>query len=96
MMKRCPNCNGSIIRVGHKEKPFLCPSCNEWFSNEEVTPKLMLDLEEYNAVFDCNLSKDAFDVIMGTPIKIRDADELIFVDPDTKEKIVFRRVSNEV
>ena len=37
--KRCPNCNGSIIRLGHKEKPFLCPSCNEWFSNEEVTPK---------------------------------------------------------
>lgn len=38
-MKRCPNCNGSIIRMGHKEKPFFCNSCNKWFSNEEVTPK---------------------------------------------------------
>ena len=38
-MKRCPNCNGSIIRMGHKEKPFFCNSCNEWFSSEEVTPK---------------------------------------------------------
>ena len=38
-MKRCPNCNGSIIRLGNKEKPFLCKTCNEWFSDEEVTPK---------------------------------------------------------
>ena len=56
----------------------------------------MLDLEEYNAVFGCDLSKEAFDVLMGTPIKIRDAEELIFVDPDTKEKIIFRRVSNDL
>ena len=39
MMKRCPDCNGSIVRLGHKEKPFFCNSCNKWFSNEEVTPK---------------------------------------------------------
>ena len=38
-MKRCPNCNGSIIRLGNKEKPFLCKTCNKWFSNKEVTPK---------------------------------------------------------
>ena len=38
-MKRCPNCNGSIIRMGHKEKPFLCKTCNKWFSEPEVTPK---------------------------------------------------------
>ena len=56
----------------------------------------MLNLEEYNAVFDTNLSKEVFDVIMGSPLKLRDADELIFVDPDTKETIIFRRVSNEV
>lgn len=52
----------------------------------------MLNFEEYNATFNCNLSKDAFDAIMGNPINIRDADELIFVDPDTYEKIVFKRV----
>lgn len=38
-MKRCPDCNGSIIRMGHKEKPFFCNSCNKWFSDKEVTPK---------------------------------------------------------
>lgn len=64
-MKRCPNCKGSIVRMGHKEKPFLCLSCNKWFSNEEVTPKLVLSLEEYNAVFDCDLSKEAFDAYYG-------------------------------
>lgn len=39
-MKRCPKCFGSIRRMGHIEKPFYCPECKEWFSNEEVTPKL--------------------------------------------------------
>ena len=38
-MERCPKCNGSIVRMGRKEKPFLCRSCNEWFSKEEVTIK---------------------------------------------------------
>lgn len=38
-MKRCPKCFGSICRMGHIEKPFYCPECKEWFSNEEVTPK---------------------------------------------------------
>ncbi len=38
-MKRCPKCFGSIRRMGHIEKPFYCPECKEWFSNEEVTPK---------------------------------------------------------
>ena len=56
----------------------------------------MLNLEEYNAVFGCDLSKEAFDVIMGSPLKLRDADELIFVDPDSNEKIIFRRVSEDV
>ena len=51
----------------------------------------MFNLKEYNEVFDCNLSKDAFETIMGSPISIKDADELIFVDPDTHEKIVFKR-----
>lgn len=55
----------------------------------------MLNLEEYNEVFACNLSKDAFDTIMGSPINIKDADELIFVDPDTHEKIVFKRVKED-
>lgn len=55
----------------------------------------MLNFEEYNAVFNCNLSKDAFDAIMGNPISIRDADELIFVDRDTHEKIVFKRVRED-
>ena len=39
-MKQCPKCSGSICRMGHIEKPFYCPECKEWFSNEEVTPKL--------------------------------------------------------
>lgn len=52
----------------------------------------MFDLKEYNGVFDCNLSKEAFEAIMGKPINVKDADELIFVDPDTHEKIVFKRV----
>ncbi len=38
-MKRCPKCLGTIRRMGHIEKPFYCPECKEWFSNEEVTPK---------------------------------------------------------
>jgi len=52
----------------------------------------MLNLEEYNETFFCNLDKDTFDAIMGSPIKIQDAEELIFVNPYTHEKIVFRRV----
>lgn len=55
----------------------------------------MLNLEEYNATFFCNLDKDAFDAIMGKPIKIQDAEELIFVDPNTHKKTVFKRVSEE-
>lgn len=55
----------------------------------------MLDLEEYNATFECDLSKEAFDIIMGNPIRIQDADELIFVDPDTHEKIVFKRIAED-
>ena len=39
-MKRCPKCFGSIRRMGHIEKPFYCPKCKEWFSDEEATPKL--------------------------------------------------------
>ena len=53
------------------------------------------DLESYNEVFNCSLSKEAFDAIMGKPLKIQDADELICVDPDTHEKIVFKRVPEE-
>lgn len=53
---------------------------------------MMFNLEEYNEVFDCNLSKESFEAIMGKPINVKDADELIFVDPDTHEKIVFKRV----
>lgn len=55
----------------------------------------MFDLEEYNAVFACNLSKESFEVIMGKPISVKDADELIFVDPNTHEKIVFKRVKED-
>ena len=55
----------------------------------------MLNLEEYNATFSHNLSKEDFDIIMGNPIKIQDAEELIFVDPNTHEKIVFKRVPEE-
>lgn len=44
----------------------------------------MLNFEEYNATFNCNLSKDSFDAI-----------ELIFVDPDTHEKVIFKRVREE-
>ena len=54
----------------------------------------MLSLEEYNATFNCDLSPEVFDTIMGKPVKIQDADELIFVDPVTHEKIVFKRVEN--
>ena len=54
------------------------------------------DLESYNEVFNCSLSKEAFDAIMGKPLKIQNADELIYVDPDTHEKIVFKRVPEEV
>lgn len=52
----------------------------------------MLSFEEYNATFNCNLSREAYDTIMGNPVKIQDADWLIFVDPDTHEKIKFKRV----
>lgn len=52
----------------------------------------MLNLEEYNAVFSCNLDEDTFKAIMGSPCQIQDAEELIFVDPKTHEKIVFKRV----
>ena len=38
-MKRCPKCNGSIIRMGNRGSPFFCPDCKEWFSEPEVTPK---------------------------------------------------------
>lgn len=55
----------------------------------------MLNFEEYKATFHCDISKEAFETIMGTPIKVQDADELIFVDPDTHEKIVFKRVTEE-
>lgn len=56
---------------------------------------MMLNLEEYNLTFSRNLSKEEFDIIMGNPIKIQDAEELIFVDPNTHEKIVFKRVPEE-
>ena len=52
----------------------------------------MLNLKEYNETFSCNLDKDAFEAIMGNPIKIQDATELIFIDPNTHEKTVFKRV----
>ena len=54
----------------------------------------MFNLEEYNEVFDCNLNKESFEAVMGKPISIKDADELIFVDPDTHEKIVFKRIKD--
>ena len=52
----------------------------------------MLSFEEYNATFNCNLSREAYDTIMGNPVKIQDADWLLFIDPDTHEKIKFKRV----
>lgn len=55
----------------------------------------MLNREEYNATFNCELSQEAFDTIMGNPVKIQDAEELIFVDPDTHEKTIFKRVKEE-
>lgn len=55
----------------------------------------MLNREEYNETFDCNLSQEAFDKIMGNPCKIQDAEELIFVDPETHEKTVFKRVEKQ-
>lgn len=56
---------------------------------------MMLNLEEYNLTFSHNLSKEEFDSIMGNPVKIQDAEELIFVDPNTHEKIVFKRVAKD-
>ena len=81
-MNRCPNCNGSIIRIGHKEQPFYCYSCNEWFSNEEVTPK------QTNA--DCirSMSDEKLAVYLEqrgscpTTKKWEDCNEL---NPDTKQ-----------
>ena len=55
----------------------------------------MLNLEEYNAVFSADLSKEAFDTIMGKPVRIQDADELILVDAETHEKFTFKRVREE-
>lgn len=55
----------------------------------------MLNREEYNATFNCDLSQEAFDTIMGNPVKIQDAYELIIVDPFTREKITFKRVKEE-
>ena len=52
----------------------------------------MLNLEEYNAVFSVDLSKEAFDTIMGEPVRIQDADELILVDAETHERFTFKRV----
>lgn len=55
----------------------------------------MLRFEEYKATFNCDLSEEAFNTIMGNPIRIQDAEEVIFVDPDTHEKIVFKRVKED-
>lgn len=55
----------------------------------------MLGFEEYKATFNCDLSEEAFNTIMGNPIRIQDAEELIFVDPDTHEKTVFKRAEEE-
>lgn len=55
----------------------------------------MLNFEEYKATFHCDISKEAFETIMGNPIKIQDADELIFVDPETHIKTLFKRVTKE-
>ena len=52
----------------------------------------MLNLEEYNAVFSVDLSKETFDTIMGEPVRIQDADELILVDAETHERFTFKRV----
>lgn len=56
----------------------------------------MLDLEAYNETFSSNLDKDTFEAIMRSPIKIQDTEELIFVNPYTHEKIVFKRVKEEM
>ena len=55
----------------------------------------MLGFEDYNATFNCNLSEEEFNAIMGNPIMIQDAEELIFVDPVTHEKTVFKRVEEQ-
>lgn len=57
----------------------------------------MLNFEEYydNASTAKTVAEDAFDAIIGNPINIRDADELIYVDPNTHEKIVFKRVKED-
>lgn len=34
----------------------------------------------------------AFDIIMGQPVRIQDADELILVDAETHERFTFKRV----
>ncbi len=52
----------------------------------------MLSLEEYNETFSCDLSPEAFNAIMGSSVRWQDAEELIFVDAETHEKTVFRRV----
>lgn len=52
----------------------------------------MLNLEEYNSVFSCNLDEDAFKTIMGNPCRIQDVDELIAVDSVTHEKFIFKKV----
>lgn len=52
-------------------------------------------LVEFLSILRGKAEKDAFDAIMGNPINIRDADELIFVDPDTHEKIVFKRIRED-
>lgn len=55
----------------------------------------MLNFEEYKEVFDIDIDRETFDTIMGGPIRIQDAVELIFVDPETHEKIVFKRTTEE-
>lgn len=51
-----------------------------------------LSCDEYNISFGTDLTPEAFTKIMGSPITWREADEIILVDPETKEQARFRRV----
>ena len=79
-MKQCPKCSGSIRRMGHIEKPFYCPECKEWFSNEEVTPKLT-NADRIRSMTDEELAEFFVEAYWH----VCKSEEDIPIDPETEE-----------
>ena len=84
--KRITLSSHSVMTLWNGRQEFW--KCKQY----EMSDEYKAVLEQIGQAKDCSLSKEAFDAIIGKPLKIQDADELIFVDPNTHEKTVFKRV----